>query len=483
MGTSVAKTGRTTHVMQYVHQRIAAREWQPGARLPSLRSMARHQGVSKSTVVEAYERLAANGIIRPQAGSGFYVSGPLAPLAVAEIGPQLDRQVDPLWVARQSLDMTAGAMKPGCGWLPADWMPADAIRDALRQSARDPDAALTDYAAALGLPALRTAIARQLSARGQQVDPRQILVTDSGTQAVDLLCRFLIRPGDTVLVDDPCYYNFLALLRAHQANIVSVPYLPDGPDMDRFRQALAQHRPRLYLSNSGLHNPTGASLSDHKAQQILDLAQQHDLIIVEDDIFSAFEPTPSAHLARLDGLDRVIQVGSFSKTLSASLRCGYLAIRADWIDALADLRTATTFSGAGLTQSVICRLLQDPVWPRHISLLRQRLGQAMNRAVPLLQHLGLQPWHLPPGGMFLWCRLPDDIDSTRLATLGLQHGLVLAPGNVFSLSQTAGAMLRFNVSQMDDPRLPSLLTALMIQAHNPSGTTGHHRSPSSTDLL
>ncbi|MGB6241722.1 MAG: PLP-dependent aminotransferase family protein [Castellaniella sp.] len=481
MSLSPAKTGRTLHVMQYVHQRIAAREWQPGARLPSLRSMARHQGVSKSTVVEAYERLVANGVIRSQAGSGFYVAGPLAPLALAEIGPQLDRQIDPLWVARQSLDMSTSAMKPGCGWLPADWMPADAIRDALRYAARDPAAALTDYAAALGLPALRTAIAQQLMARGQHVDPRQILVTDSGTQAVDLLCRFLIRPGDTVLIDDPCYYNFLALLRAHQANIVSVPYQPDGPDMDQFQQALAMHRPRLYLSNSGLHNPTGASLSDRKARQILDLAQAHDLIVVEDDIFSAFEPAPAAHLARLDGLNRVIQVGSFSKTLSASLRCGYLAVRADWVDALADLRTATTFSGAGLTQSIICRLLQDPVWPRHIGLLRQRLSQAMHRAVPLLRSLGLHPWHVPSGGMFLWCRLPDGIDSTRLATLGLQHGLVLAPGNIFSRSQTAGAMLRFNVSQMDDPRLPGLLTTLMIQAHNASGAAGSPLSLSLTN--
>ncbi len=452
--------------MQYVHQRIAAREWQPGTRLPSLRSMARHQGVSKSTVVEAYERLVTNGTIRPQAGSGFYVTGPLVPLSLAEIGPRLDRQVDPLWVARQSLDTGIQALKPGCGWLPASWMPTEAIRQALRKAARDPADALTDYAAALGLPALRAAIAQQLSQRGQSVDPRQILITDSGTQAIDLLCRFLIRPGDTVLVDDPCYYNFLALLRAHQATVISVPYQPDGPDMDRFQHALIQHRPRLYLSNSGLHNPTGASLSSQKARQILDLAQMHDLILIEDDIFSAFEPAPSAHLAWLDGFQRVAQVGSFSKTLSASLRCGYLAVRTDWIDALADLRTATTFSGSGLTQHIVSHVLQAPAWPRHLGILRQRLTQAMGRAVPLLQGLGLEPWHVPPGGMFIWCRLPEGLDSSLLATLGLRHGLVLAPGNVFSLSQAADNMLRFNVSQMDDPRLPELLKTLMQQARN-----------------
>ncbi|CDM25606.1 PLP-dependent aminotransferase family protein [Castellaniella defragrans] len=453
--------GRTAGIMRFVRQRIAAREWPPGARLPSLRAMAQQHGVSKSTVVEAYDRLAAEGAIRARPGAGFYVAGPLAPLALAEIGPRLDRQIDPLWVSRQSLDLGAQALKPGCGWLPDDWMPRDAIRRALRQVARDPAAPLTDYAPALGLPALRTQIARHLGTRGLAVDPRHILLTDSGTQAVDLLCRFLIEPGDAVLVDDPCYFNFLALLRAHRARIVGVPHTPDGPDMDRFEAALREHRPRLYLSNAGPHNPTGARLSAAKARRIRALAHDHDLILIEDDIFGDFESRPAARLAADDSRDRVAQVGSFSKTLSASLRCGYLIAREDWLDALADLRTATTFSGAGLTQAVIARLLRDGAWQQHTRLLRQRLALAMPRAIRLLGALGLRPWHEPEDGMFLWCRLPDGIDGARLAQAGLQQGLMLAPGNVFSQAQAAGAMMRFNVSQMDDPRLPDRLATLI----------------------
>src|SRR5690606_19401537 len=116
--------------------------------------------------------------------------------------------------------------------------------------------------------------------------------------------------------DDPCYFNFLALLRAHQVRAVSVPHTPEGPDLARFAQALAEHSPRLYLTNSGLHNPTGATLSPIVAHRVLRLAQAHDLVIVEDDIFADFEAVPSARLATFDGLDRVVQVGSFSKTLS-----------------------------------------------------------------------------------------------------------------------------------------------------------------------
>ena len=455
--------GRTAGVMQFVRHRIAARDWPPGARLPSLRAMAQQQGVSKSTVVEAYDRLATEGTIWARAGAGFYVSGPLAPLSLADIGPRLERQIDPLWVSRQSLDLGAQALKPGCGWLPDDWLPQEAIRRALRQVARDPDAPLTAYAPALGLPALRSLIAQHLATRGMQVDPRQILLTDSGTQAVDLLCRFLIQPGDAVLVDDPCYFNFLALLRAHRAHIIGIPHTPDGPDMDRFEAALHTHSPRLYLSNSGPHNPTGAHLSADKAARIQALAREHDLILIEDGIFGDLESGPSVSLTDTGDRDRVAQVGSFSKTLSASLRCGYLIAREDWLDALADLRTATTFSGAGLTQAVIARLLQDGSWQRHARLLRQQLARAMPRAIAMLRTLGLQPWHTPTDGMFVWCRLPRGIDGARLAQTGLQQGLMLAPGNVFSQSQTAGDMMRFNVSQMDDPRLPERL-ATLIQA-------------------
>jgi aspartate/methionine/tyrosine aminotransferase len=139
------------------------------------------------------------------------------------------------------------------------------------------------------------------------------------------------------VLDDPCYFNFQALLRAHRARIVSVPYTPNGPDLARFEQALAEHRPRLYITNAALHNPTGATLAPPVAHRLLTLAAEHGLLIVEDDIFADFESTPAPRLAAFDGLSRVVSIGSFSKTLSAAIRCGYVAARPEWIDALVDL--------------------------------------------------------------------------------------------------------------------------------------------------
>ncbi|MFT4013923.1 MAG: PLP-dependent aminotransferase family protein [Paracoccus sp. (in: a-proteobacteria)] len=444
-------------VMGTIRQRIAARNLMPGAKLPSIRAFAKTMQVSTSTVVEAYERMAADGIIRARPGSGFYVCNPLAPLALSEIGPKLDREVDPLWVSRQSLDAGDDMLKPGCGWLPASWMPEGGLRRALRTLARADNAALTDYGTPLGLAPLRQLLARRMGERGIEASPDQIVLTESGTQAIDLLCRFLIEPGDAVLVDDPCYFNFHALLRAHRVKIISVPYTPSGPDMELFAQALTEHRPRLYITNSALHNPTGASLSPVVAHRLLKLAEQSDLTIIEDDIFADFEQTPAPRLAAFDGLSRVVHIGSFSKTLSASVRCGFIAAPRDWIEGLADLKVATSFGGGRLSAELVLTLLRDGSYRKHIEGLRLRLSRTMSETTPRLMAIGITPWLEPPAGMFLWCRLPEGIDAAHIARHALAEGIVLAPGNAFSLSHSASGFLRFNVAQCGDERVFKVL--------------------------
>lgn len=444
---------RIDQVMATIRSRIAARSYGPGTRLPSVRAQAKAMQISVSTVVEAYERLAAEGAIASRPGSGFYVAGPHAPLALAEMGPRLDREVDPLWISRQSLETDAAMLKPGCGWLPASWMYEAGIRRALRTLARADAVALAEYATPLGLPALRQWLARRLAGHGVEASPDQILLTDSGTQAIDLIGRFLLEPGDTVLVDDPCYFNFHALLKAHRVKVVGVPYTPTGPDLEAFAMALQAHSPRLYITNSGLHNPTGAVLSPVTAHRLLKLAENSDLVIVEDDIFADFEGAPAPRLAAFDGLSRVIQIGSFSKTLSASLRCGYLAARPDWIDALADLKLATGFGGSRLAADLLLIALTDSGYRRHMEAVRIRLAEARERTLSRLAVLGITPWLTPQAGMFLWCRLPDGIEAAELARACLADGMVLAPGNAFSLSPQAGQFMRFNVAQSLDPRI------------------------------
>jgi DNA-binding transcriptional MocR family regulator len=443
--------------MESIRSRIASRACPPGTRLPSVRAQAKAMGVSVSTVVEAYERLAAEQLIAARAGSGFYVSGPIAPLSLSRIEPRLDREVDPLWISRQSLEAGARFLKPGCGWLPASWMYEQGVRRALRATARAEDTLLADYATPLGLPGLRELLSRRLAAEDIQAPPGQIMLTDSGTQAIDLVCRFLLEPGDTVLVDDPCYFNYHALLRAHRAKAVGVEFTPDGPDIPAFEAALREHSPRLYITNSGIHNPTGARLASVTGHRLVRLAEEANLVIVEDDIFAEFETAPAPRLAAFDGLSRVIQIGSFSKTLSASLRCGYIAARADWIDALTDLKIATSFGAGQLAAAVALAALTDGNYRRHMQTLRQRLSVARAKTLARLEPMGITPWIVPRAGMFLWCRLPAGADAAQLTRFCLERGMVLAPGNAFSQSAQASRFLRFNAAQTTGERVFELL--------------------------
>jgi DNA-binding transcriptional MocR family regulator len=461
---------RTEALMNAIRTKIASRALVPGDRLPSLRRFAATMSVSPSTVVEAYDRLAAEGVIRARRGSGFYVTGTnLPPMALAEMGSPRDRAVDPFWVSKQSLDADPSVLKPGCGWLPADWMPHAALRRAFRALARAEDSVLSDYGNTRGSLPLRRLLLGRFAAEGLEATPDQLILTSSGTQAIDLICRLLLRPGDTVVVDDPCYFNFQALLRAHQVRIVGVPYTPSGPDTSAFEGALMAHQPRLYLTNSALQNPTGATLSPQTAYRVLSAAAAHDLTIVEDDIFADFEPTPSPRLAVLDGFDHVIRIGSFSKTLSASVRCGYIAGRADWIEGLVDLQVATSFGGPSpVATELIASVLASGSYRKHIDELRQRLTRARQVAVDRLAPLGIAPWILPRGGFYLWCRLPDGHDSTVIARRCLEQDVVLAPGNVFSISESAAAFLRFNVAHMAERSLVVLRQAMAVRNPEPT---------------
>lgn len=454
---------RTGALMDAVRARIASRALGAGDRLPSVRGFAATMGVSPSTVVEAYGRLEAEGVIRARRGSGFYVTGAdLPPRTLAETGTLRERSVDPFWVSRQSLDADASVLKPGCGWLPADWMPNAALRKGLRALGRAGDTLLADYGSTRGSPALRRLLLARFADEGIAATADQLMLTGSGTQAIDLICRLLLRPGDAVLVDDPCYFNFQALLRAHPVRIVGVPFTPSGPDVAAFEKAVAGEAPRLYITNSALHNPTGATLSPQAAHRLLGIATAHGMTIVEDDIFADFEPAPSARLAVLDGLDRVIRIGSFSKTLSASVRCGYIAARPEWIESLVDLQIATNFAGASpIATELIAGVLAGGGYRRHLDELRRRLVHAREEVAGRLANLGLVPWLMPRGGFYLWCRLPDGLDSSEVAQRAMEEKVVLAPGNVFSVSRSASSFMRFNVAQMADGRTYSVLRRAM----------------------
>lgn len=465
-------------IMQMIYLRIANRSLKAGDKLPSIRLLSANTGFSKSTVTEAYNRLVDKGIILSLPRSGYRVAPTLVPLSLDNTQPS-DKSVDPLWVSRHSLERNDAVFKPGCGWLPEAWMPETILRRALRASAKASVDTLVNYDSPRGSVNLRQILSRRLADQKIHVSPDQFILTDSTTHAIDLICRLVVEPGDVVLVDDPCYFNFLALMRAHRVKIVSVPYTATGPDLNALANTVALHRPKLYLTNVSVHNPTGASLSSASAHRLLQLAEQYNFAIIEDETFSDFELQPSTHLAALDNLQRVFVVGGFTKTLSASVRCGFIASPTQWLNDLINLRVATGFSGNRISAEIMTHALESGGYKKHILKLHEQLAHAMSYALVNLKKLGFTPWIEPNAGFFIWGEMPAGISSSHFAQHALrQHNMVLAPGNVFSPTHQADQFMRFNVSQMTDPHIYTLLQSMLNT--NPTSTSSNTITADST---
>ena len=437
----------------FVRSRVASRALAPGARLPSVRELAAKLAVSKSTVVEAYDRLAAEGAVVARRGSGFFVAGAARRLTLAAADPAPEPAIDPSWINRHAMTAASDFLCPGSGWLPDSWVLDLGVQRAFRLAARDDPQRRRQYDEPLGHAPLRRLFSIRLAERSVLVDPDQIIVTDSCSQALDLVCRYLLNAGDAVVVDDPCYFNFHALLRASRVRSLAVPMTPDGPDVAALACLFAEHRPRLYLTCAGFHNPTGATLSPMIAHRVLSLAEESDVILLEDDTFADFEAAPSTRLAGLDGLRRVVQVGSATKTVGAAMRCGYIAARADWIAPLVDLKLATSMGNSATGAAMLYRVLTESGYRRHLDGLRRKLGDSMGYALRNLRQRGLEPWIEPRGGVFVWARLPDGVLAADVARHGLTKKVMFAPGPAFSASESARAYLRFNVARSGELRI------------------------------
>lgn len=352
------------------------------------------------------------------------------------------------------MDTAHSILDAGCGYLPVDYLPSRALRRAVRRIGQTDCAAHAGGQEVYGSSTLRTILLSRFASEGIEADLDHIMLAGSSTQALDLICRFLLSPGDAVLVDDPCCENLHKLLEAHQVRIISVPYTPNGPDTAAFQTVLTSAQPTLYITNTAVHNPTGASLTAQTAHKVVSLASAHEVAIIENDVFADFEPRRSARLAVLDGLQGVIRIGSFSKTISAAVRCGYIAARRDWIQGLAKLQAATNVVGASpLAAEIIASVLSGPFYGKYMSGLRDRLALEREAAVTRLAPFGIVPWLTPAGGFFLWCRLPDGFDAKAVAARCADHGVALAPGNLFSNSKNARSFLRFNVARLQDARI------------------------------
>lgn len=454
---SSSPTPLVDQIVGNLRNQIDDRLLRPGMRLPAIRRFAEQNEISRFTVVEAYDRLVALGYLQSRRGSGFYVATQQSSTHVEQRSGEVMRAFDNAGVLHQSLEDAPDRLKVGVGWLPPEWLDEEGVRRNIRTLARRADTKVTSYGTPLGYRPLREQIQIKLGDLGVAAQPSQIVLTHGATQALDLIARCLLKAGDCVFVDDPGYWNLFANLRLYGVNLVGVPRTIDGPDPDALAALLAEHRPIAFFTHSVLHNPTSGNLAPANAFRVLQLAEKHDFLIVEDDAYGDLHPGPATRLAQLDQLRRVIYVGSFSKTLSASLRVGFLACHPDLAASLTDIKIVSCFSSSEFAERLVYLMLTEGHYRKFIERVQGRLAEATGRTLRLLERSGLSIHAEPKGGMFVWAEAPGTNDSARLASEAAQAGIMLAPGNIFRPQMQASPWLRFNVAYSLDPRLERFL--------------------------
>ncbi len=437
-------------------ERIQQRLLPPGARLPSVRDCAQRHHVSPSTVVAAYDRLQAQGLVQARPQRGFFVrdsAGPAHKAAVphaAQRSPLRPAPVDATALIRGMFQAQGGLPSPGMGTLPEDWLDAALLQRALRSVSGSAAAAgWLRYGDPAGDATLRSALSRRLGDLGIDAAPGQILSTVGATHGLDIVSRTLLQPGDAVLVDEPGWAVEFARLTRLGMRLLPVPRGADGPDLAVMEALLKAHRPRLYVTVSVLHNPTGHSLSAASAHRVLQLAEAHGLTIVEDDTYAFLAPPHATRLAQLDGLRRTVLVSGFSKILTPQWRVGFIAAPPALAERFIDTKLLGTLTSAAPLEQAVAWCLDQGSLRRHAERVTAQLAAARAHTERLAVAAGCR-FVTPPAGLFGWIDVGTDTD--RLALRLLDEGWLTAPGSLFHATPRPTTLMRINFASAQDPR-------------------------------
>lgn len=434
-----------------------------GTRLRSLRAAAEEFGVSKNTVVEAYDRLVARGYVAPRQGAGFYVTG-IRRRREDPVAERLVEAVDIASLLREQLEQNF-TVRLGDGRPPAEWVEGSVLKSHLRNiGSSQRDLFEHAYESPMGFEPLRRTLSRMLADRSIGAGPEQILLTIGANHAFDLLIRQYLRPGDAVLTDSPGYYPLFAKLKLAGVRMVGVRRGARGPDPKDLMQKAQASGARLFFTQSLAHNPTGGSLQLGPAHEVLRIAEMLDFLIVEDDAFGDLMAATAPRLAALDQLRRVIYIGTFAKILSASLRVGYVAASREIIANLVKMKMLTIVNSSGYVERIVHTVLNDGHYRHHLKRLTQRVQDARLSAMRMLHKSRLRPEIEDADGYYMWVGLPEGVDDIELTRQAARESIFLAPGSVFEVDgqRTEQRFLRLNIAYVSDPRFHDFARRALI---------------------
>lgn len=442
---------KANHIVEAISAQISQSILSEGEKLPSLRLAAQEFGVSKNTVVEAYERLVALGFVQARRGSGFFVT-PLSHVRHQDPPAHMIQAVDQISLLRAQLNQNY-EIRVGDGRPPASWLRRLTPRRSFMASS-DLIAESAAYGSPKGYRLLRDLIVGRYTNQGISVSQDQVMTTFGANHGLDLIIRRLLTNKDIVLVDDPGYYPLFAKLKLAQVHYVGVRRTSVGPDIDDLRSKIEAHRPTMFFTQSLGQNPTGSSIDLPTSHSVLSLAEEHNMLIVDDDPFTDLPNMKGVRLAALDQCKNVICVGTFSKTMSASFRAGYVVGPSEIIQELAELKMITTVNSSRFSEIIIADMIQSGRYQKHLNSINRRIEDAAHSIEAEFNTLELETHSSIGNGYYSYLFLPAGLDDLQLAQTAAEQGIFLAPGSVFSVSGACQERptMRINLARANEKR-------------------------------
>lgn len=469
MGASASKSDLLyEEVAARVKGLIEAGTLRPGDRIPSVRRLHREWKVSISTVLEAYRRLEDQGYIEARPKSGYYVRLRLLP-DEPRLGapPSRPREVRGSMTYRLMAEVNDPTIiKLGAAVPHPDLLPTKRIGRLIAEELRRHPFECHGYVMSSGAPALRKEIARRLVGAGCSLSPKDLVVTSGAQEGVYLSLRALVgdRPEPTVIVESPAYYGHLETLEVLGIHALPVATHPrEGIELDALEEALEEHDVAAMLLVPNFSNPLGALMPQDKRREVLKLASRYGVPIIEDDVFGelAHDHRSLEAIKAHDDEGLVYYCGSFSKTISAGLRVGWVA-PGEELDRIAHLKLVTNTAAPGVGQLVLARFLREGGYDRHLRRLRRTYAENLRRmTAAIASHFpaGTRVSR-PEGGSLLWVEMPRGVDSLELQERAREHKISIAPGPMFSVGWRYRRYMRLNAGQPWSPQVEAAVRTL-----------------------
>lgn len=438
-------------LIRQVQAQIEAGLLPAGARLPASRQLARQLGVSRISVVNAYAELRSAGYLSGYAGRGTFVaSDNAAHLDVSKRQPP--RQP---WRRGQSIrEMMRLAGRPGVinfshGSPPKEFFPVRHMQDAINHVIDRDGADALSYEVAEGYLPLRVAVRDYVRAIGIECRFQDVLITGGAQQAIDLALQSLMRGGETLVTADPTYLGIMDIAQARRVHIQGVPIDEAGIRIDALENVLHDHQPRLIYVMPSFQNPTGHVMPMHRRRQLIRLAEQHQIPVLEDEVYREFrfDGDPLPPLKALDESGIVIHANAFTKMLLPGMRIGYLVADGPYYARLARVKQAADISTSGLNQRTIHLLLERGILAKQLE--RNRLDLRRRRDAALSAAETFFPagaaWRSPQGGLYLWVKLPrSGPTAAETFIAAIQADVAFAIGSLFYTSDGGSHAMRLN---------------------------------------